>query len=79
MPYPVTVTIDTHGGEPSKKFVWMWPINDRQQLDEENPKLLANNIGFGGTWINKRSRGDKSFGGFDGGTGGCKCQWVNWV
>ncbi|KAF5008283.1 hypothetical protein FDECE_5448 [Fusarium decemcellulare] len=79
MPYPVTVTMDTHGGDQEKKFVWAWPINDRQKLDTENPKLLANDIGFGGTWINKRSRGDKKFGGFDGGTGGCKCQWVNWV
>ncbi|KAM5351590.1 hypothetical protein ACJ41O_004313 [Fusarium nematophilum] len=79
MPYPVTVTMDTHGGDPAKKFVWAWPIDNRQKLDEENPKLLANNIGFGGTWINKRSRGDEEFGGFDGGTGGCQCQWVNWV
>ncbi|KAH8737656.1 hypothetical protein BGZ61DRAFT_438751 [Ilyonectria robusta] len=79
MPYPVTVTTDTHGGDPTEKFVWAWPINDRQQLDVENPKLLANNIGVGGTWINKRSRGDEKYGGFDGGTGGCQCQWVNWV
>lgn len=79
MPYPVTVTMDTHGGDPGKKFVWAWPIDDRQKIDEENPKLLANDIGAGGTWINKRSRGDEKFGGFDGGTGGCKCQWVNWV
>ncbi|KAM0559663.1 hypothetical protein ACHAPJ_004187 [Fusarium lateritium] len=79
MPYPVTVTMDTHGGDPGKKFVWAWPINDRQQFDEDHPKLLANDIGAGGTWINKRSRGDDKFGGFDGGTGGCECQWVNWV
>ncbi|RSL52880.1 hypothetical protein CEP53_007942 [Fusarium sp. AF-6] len=79
MPYPVTVTMDTHGGDRGKKFVWAWPINNRQQVDEGNPKLLANNIAYGGTWINKRSDGDEKFGGFDGGTGGCKCQWVNWV
>lgn len=79
MPYPVTVTVDTHGGNPIKKFVWNWPIDDRQQLDVDNPKLLSNDIGYGGTWINRRSRGDEKYGGFDGGTGGCKCQWVNWV
>ncbi|KAF4984079.1 hypothetical protein FZEAL_658 [Fusarium zealandicum] len=45
MPYPVTVTTDTHGGDPGKKFVWAWPMDDRQKLDEENPRLLANNIG----------------------------------
>ncbi|KAJ4141023.1 hypothetical protein NW768_000230 [Fusarium equiseti] len=79
MPYPVSVTMDTHGGDPEKKFVWAWPIDDRQKVDVENPKLLVNNIGAGGEWINKRSRGDEKFGGFDGGTGGCQCQWVNWV
>ncbi|KAM0346793.1 hypothetical protein ACHAPU_005133 [Fusarium lateritium] len=79
MPYPVTVTMDTHGGDPGKKFVWAWPIDDRQEIDEDNPKLLANDMEQSGTWINKRSRGDEKFGGFDGGTGGCKCQWKNWV
>jgi hypothetical protein len=79
MPYPVSVTMDTHGGDPEKKFVWAWPIDDRQKVDVENPKLLANKIGAGGEWINKRSQGDEKFGGFDGGTGGCQCQWVNWV
>ncbi|KAM0434492.1 hypothetical protein ACHAPT_003588 [Fusarium lateritium] len=67
MPYPVTVTMDTHGGDRGKKFVWAWPIDNRQQVDEGNPKLLANNIAYGGTWINKRSDGDEKFGGFDGG------------
>lgn len=79
MPYPVTVTLDTHGGEPTEKFVWAWPMNDRQQLDEDHPLLLANKMDVGGTWINRRSRGDDKYGGFDGGTGGCKCQWVNWA
>jgi hypothetical protein len=79
MPYPVSVTMDTHGGDPGKKFVWAWPINDRQKIDIENPELLVNNIGAGGSWINVRSRSDEKLGGFDGGTGGCKCRWVNWV
>lgn len=79
MPYPVTVSLDTHGGDPLKKFVYTWPMDSRQQLDVEHPKLLSNSIDFAGTLINQRSRGDKKFGGYDGGTGGCKCQWVNWV
>lgn len=78
MPYPVTVTLDTHGGEPTEKFVWAWPMDDRQQLDTDDPKLLVNNMAIGGTWINKRSTGKAKYGGYDGGTGGCKCQWVNW-
>lgn len=79
MPYPVTVTLDTHGGDPGKKFVWVWPMDDRQKLDQENPQLKANVMEFGGTYINPRSRGKENMGGFDGGTGGCKCEWKNWV
>ncbi|KAG8665833.1 hypothetical protein FPOAC2_10918 [Fusarium poae] len=79
MPYPVTVTMDTHGGDREKKFVWSWPIDDRQKIDDESPKRLVNNIGVGGPWINIRAGGDEKLGGFDGGTGGCKCEWKNWV
>lgn len=79
MPYPVTVSLDTHGGKPESKFVWMWPMDERQKLDEDNPKLMANRLDFGGTVINHRNGGDSALGGFDGGTGGCKCEWKNWV
>ncbi|POR34847.1 tRNA N6-adenosine threonylcarbamoyltransferase, mitochondrial [Tolypocladium paradoxum] len=79
MPYPVTVTLDTHGGNPKKKLVWDWPMDKRQKLNLDKPELLANDMGIGGTWINPRGTGDAKLGGFDGGTGGCKCQWVNWV
>ncbi len=79
MPYPVTVTLDTHGGDPKKKLVWELPMDNRQRVDPNNAKLLANEMSQGGTWINPRGTGDPKFGGFDGGTGGCKCEWVNWV
>ncbi|KAH7162686.1 putative HLH transcription factor [Dactylonectria estremocensis] len=79
MPYPVTVTTDTHGGGSGKKYLWAWPMDDRQQLDLDTRHFLANNMKIGGTLINKRSEGDEKYGGFDGGTGGCQCQWVNWV
>ncbi|UKZ62926.1 uncharacterized protein TrAtP1_004157 [Trichoderma atroviride] len=78
MPYPVTVTLDTHGGDPNHKVVWEWPMDDRQKLNTSAPELLANNMAVGGTWINHRGSGNATFGGFDGGTGGCKCQWANW-
>ncbi|PNY29537.1 tRNA N6-adenosine threonylcarbamoyltransferase, mitochondrial [Tolypocladium capitatum] len=79
MPYPVTVTLDTHGGNPDKKLVWDWPMDERQKLNMDKPELLANDMGIGGTWINPRGTGDPKVGGFDGGTGGCKCEWVNWA
>lgn len=79
MPYPVTVTLDTHGGNREEKYVWYWPMDERQKLDTDNPKLLPNDMEFGGTIINHRKDEDESFGGFDGGSGGCKCEWVNWT
>lgn len=82
MPYPVTITLDTHGGDPDKKVVWEWPMDERQRLDLKNPQLLANDIEFGGRLVNPRGgRSEKTeeFGGFDGGSGGCRCEWSNWV
>ncbi|KAG7115035.1 hypothetical protein HYQ44_007899 [Verticillium longisporum] len=79
MPYPITVTMDTHGGQPLEKVVWHWKVDSRQRIDTSDPKLIANNIGFGGTLVNPRARNDTSFGGFDGGDGGCKCEWVNFL
>ncbi|PHH88303.1 hypothetical protein CDD83_7714 [Cordyceps sp. RAO-2017] len=79
MPYPVTVTLDTHGGDALKKVVWSWPIDKRQKVGVDKAALLANRMDVAGTWINPRGTGDRSVGGFDGGTGGCKCEWVNWV
>ncbi|KAM3447470.1 hypothetical protein MY3296_008707 [Beauveria thailandica] len=79
MPWPVTITLDTHGGNPKKKLVWETPMDDRQRLTMDRTKLLVNKMGEGGTWINPRGTGNAKYGGFDGGTGGCKCEWVNWV
>ncbi|KJZ79022.1 hypothetical protein HIM_01795 [Hirsutella minnesotensis 3608] len=79
MPYPVTVTLDTHGGDPVRKLVWSLPLDKRQRVSLDKAELLVNNMGTGGTWINPRGAGDPKMGGFDGGTGGCKCEWVNWV
>lgn len=78
MPWPVTVTLDTHGGNPNEKITWEWPMDSRQHLNTSDAMLLENNMGAGGTWINPRGTGNAKYGGFDGGTGGCKCQWVNW-
>ncbi|RDA86726.1 hypothetical protein CP532_4198 [Ophiocordyceps camponoti-leonardi (nom. inval.)] len=79
MPYPVTLTLDTHGGDPDKKVAWTWPVDKRQKVMANKPQLLVNRMGAGGSWINPRGTGDASLGGFDGGSGGCKCEWVNWV
>ncbi|KAG6008603.1 hypothetical protein E4U21_004243 [Claviceps maximensis] len=79
MPYPVTVTQDTHGGDPDRKLVWERAIDERLRVQQDQAQALINDMGIGGTWVNRRGMGDERFGGFDGGTGGCKCEWVNWV
>jgi hypothetical protein len=79
MPYPVTMTMDTHGGDPEKKAVWWRAMNDRQQLDVSSLRALSNKLDVGGSRFNPRNRNETKFGGFDGGTGGCKCEWVNWI
>ncbi|TQV99657.1 glycoprotease family protein [Cordyceps javanica] len=79
MPWPVTITLDTHGGDPKRKLVWETPVDDRLRLVTGQSKLLVNKMDAAGTWINPRGTGDAKYGGFDGGTGGCKCEWVNWT
>ncbi|KAG5926181.1 hypothetical protein E4U53_003136 [Claviceps sorghi] len=79
MPYPVTITQDTHGGDADKKLVWDRAIDEHLQVQQTQAQALVNDMAVGGTWINRRGRGDAALGGYDGGTGGCRCEWVNWV
>ncbi|KAJ2891534.1 hypothetical protein MKZ38_000229 [Zalerion maritima] len=78
-PYPVTFGTDTHGGNRTRKLAWFYRVDDDQHINRTDPKLILNDIGFGGTWINPRGSDNSSelLGGFDGGTGGCKCVWKN--
>ncbi|RDW60122.1 hypothetical protein BP5796_11728 [Coleophoma crateriformis] len=81
-PYPITITIDRHGGDPSSKLLYCYAVNDREQIDSSSGTVRAENRGFGGTLINQApstfvNNSDPSLGGFDGGTGGCSCQWTN--
>ncbi|OIW34774.1 hypothetical protein CONLIGDRAFT_22530 [Coniochaeta ligniaria NRRL 30616] len=78
-PYPVTVTVDTHGGDRVKKGTWAYKVTDRQQIDTGDFKLVANNVGFNGAVVNPAFGGDASLGGFDGGKSGCECGWTNFV
>ncbi|CAI4216181.1 unnamed protein product [Parascedosporium putredinis] len=63
MPYPVTMTLDTHGGDPQTKFVWAWSIDERQRIDTLKPKFLSNDMSKGGTLVNPRINKNPSFGG----------------
>ncbi|KAI1120006.1 hypothetical protein F5Y10DRAFT_142661 [Nemania abortiva] len=78
MPYPVTVIEDMHGGDQSKKMDFSFGVFSNMQIDRADAKGIIANIGFNGTVVNSRINGpDSSLGGVDGGTGGCRCEWVN--
>ncbi|KAH7370516.1 hypothetical protein BKA65DRAFT_488602 [Rhexocercosporidium sp. MPI-PUGE-AT-0058] len=81
-PYPTTITTDRHGGDPSLKMVYCYEMNSREGLVAGSGKLNAENRAFGGIALNPApsffsNSSDPSLGGFDGGTGGCSCQWSN--
>lgn len=81
-PYPVTITLDRHGGEEDKKLVYCYSVIDGGQKYNVTEKLLqAERRGVGGTLVNPVQGGGKDDGlpGIDGGSGGCGCEWVNWI
>jgi hypothetical protein len=88
-PYPVSVTLDRHGGDSSKKGVYCYGMDGQQRIVVSEKKLVAELREAGGTLSNAASGifskpgGDDGFdakaGGIDGGTGGCGCEWRNWA
>ncbi|KFY60995.1 hypothetical protein V497_03225 [Pseudogymnoascus sp. VKM F-4516 (FW-969)] len=82
-PYPITITTDRHGGDPGKKGVFCYEINEREKVVAESGKVRPEFRAFGGTLVNQApnafdSSSDAGLGGFDGGDSGCSCQWANW-
>lgn len=79
-PYPVTVGEDTHGGSVDLKATFAYGVEPDRHVNTTDATLFTNDVGFGGAAVNPRlPNGDLSWGGVDGGTGGCRCEWVNWV
>jgi len=81
-PYPVTITTDRHGGNPSLKMIYCYTMDDREGVVAGSEKFNEELRGFGGTIINPAptvfsNSSDPNLGGFDGGSGGCSCQWSN--
>ncbi|KAF1837524.1 hypothetical protein BDW02DRAFT_130797 [Decorospora gaudefroyi] len=80
-PYPVTVTIDRHGGDAAKKNLYCYEMEaDGSIKNEESKKFFQfEDRGFGGNLVDGTQGQGTVTGPIDGGTGGCKCQWQNWL
>lgn len=84
-PYPVTITIDRHGGSAKDKGVFCYGLNAKGQVIKEQKLLVNEDRASGGESVNAADgafqgvNGDvlQRYGGVDGGSGGCKCQWQN--
>lgn len=89
-PYPVTFTLDRHGGEAKKKGVYCYGLDERRRVVEDVKMWVDEDRAFGGSLVNPAAvpssngtslekRHDSEYGGVDGGSGsGCACQWQNW-
>jgi len=75
-PYPITLVEDTHGGDFNLKGAFARRVAERRVL-LDGPSLVVHDMAFGGTLVNHGV--DMALGGVDGGDGGCKCAWRNWV
>ncbi|MCJ1379731.1 hypothetical protein MMC17_002834 [Xylographa soralifera] len=86
-PYPVSITLDRHGGNIDSKMVYCYGMDDSEHIITDEKKFVLEDRGFGGMLVNPAQgvfgNVNVTFaqggpGGIDGGTGGCSCQWRNW-
>ena len=85
-PYPVSITLDRHGGDIKKKMVYCYGMDGQQRIVEDEKQIQLEDRAFGGSLVNpaqgpfgdvKVSGDDGGPGGIDGGEGGCGCRWEN--
>ena len=86
-PYPVTITLDRHGGDIKTKEIYCYGLDDSEEPENTEKKIQLEDRGFQGTPVNpasgpfatnKVSLADGGPGWIDGGSGGCSCKWQNW-
>tara|TARA_R110002003_G_scaffold126_7_gene11485 strand:- start:640 stop:2889 length:2250 start_codon:yes stop_codon:yes gene_type:complete len=80
-PYPVTVTLDRHGGNAAKKNLYCYEMESDGTIQNKDSKkyFQFEDRGFGGVLVNGTQGRPTVTGPIDGGTGGCRCQWQNWL
>lgn len=85
-PYPVTITLDRHGGDVTKKIIYCYGIDAREHVLQARKKVQLEVRGVGGVLVNpaqgpfattKVGKNEGGPGGVDGGSGGCGCRWKN--
>ncbi|KAI4178609.1 MAG: hypothetical protein LQ346_007383 [Caloplaca aetnensis] len=85
-PYPISITLDRHGGDIKKKMIYCYALDQKQHPISSERQIQLEDRGFGGTLVNPTSgpfgntkvSGDEGGpGGIDGGSGGCGCRWEN--
>lgn len=78
--YPITIGEDTHGGDSHKKYAFAYGVDADGMVNMTNVHVIDNMMNYSSPVINPAwPNGDISWGGTDGGVGGCRCEWVNWV
>jgi len=86
-PYPVTITLDRHGGDINSKMIYCYGLDNREHVITSEKKIQLEDRGVGGHLVNPAlgpfgdvnvTRAQGGPGGIDGGNGGCGCRWVNW-
>ncbi|KAJ5183865.1 hypothetical protein N7492_001481 [Penicillium capsulatum] len=87
-PYPITISVDRHGGNESDKLVYCYALTENGHYNVSYKKLQLEDRGAGGKLVNPASgifkdkdskKAKSNWNGTDGGTGGCQCQWTNWI
>ncbi|MCJ1370162.1 hypothetical protein MMC20_001374 [Loxospora ochrophaea] len=85
-PYPVTITLDRHGGNIETKMIYCYGLDDREHVLTQEKKIQLEDRSFQGKLVNPAqgpfghvnvSTSDGGPGGIDGGSGGCLCRWQN--
>ncbi|QDS68168.1 hypothetical protein FKW77_010404 [Venturia effusa] len=87
-PYPVTISLDRHGGGLTTKMLFCFALDAGGHIDVNSRQFQREDRAFAGKLVNPAagpfqsvnvSLADGGPGGIDGGSGGCGCEWANWL
>lgn len=86
-PYPISITLDRHGGNIKTKEIYCYGLDDNEKPENSENKIQLEDRGWMGEPVNAASGPfatnkvgleEGGPGGVDGGSGGCGCKWQNW-